>query len=135
MTHEPICGTPRILLVDDHQLVLERVSGLLTPIFDVVGSAHSGREMILEAIRLDPDVIVTDISMPDVDGIEAAHQLRVTGSRAKLVFLTIHTDEEFVKACLAAGALGYVIKTHLKRDLIPAIRAALSDHSFISPKR
>jgi DNA-binding NarL/FixJ family response regulator len=106
---------------------------LLAPIFHIAGVAHNGRELISEAIRLDPDVIVADISMPEIDGIEAASQLRATGSRAKLVFLTIHTEEEFVNACVAEGALGYVRKTHLKRDLIQAIQAALSGHSFISP--
>jgi len=100
----------------------------------VIGSAHNGRELIVEAMRLNPDVIVTDISMPEVDGIQAARQLRENGSTAKLVFLTVHVEEEFVRACLAEGALGYVVKTHMKSDLIPAIHAVLSNHSFISPK-
>jgi DNA-binding NarL/FixJ family response regulator len=127
-------GRPRILIADDHHLVLERVQRLLNSSFDVIGSAHNGRELIVEAMRLNPDVIVTDISMPEVDGIQAARQLRENGSTAKLVFLTVHVEEEFVRACLAEGALGYVVKTHMKSDLIPAIHAVLSNHSFISPK-
>ncbi len=123
---------PRILLADDHQLVLERVRSLLQPSFDVVGVAGTGREMISEAMRLSPDVIVADISMPDLSGIEAAQELRKKGSEAKLVFLTIHASDEFVDACRAEGAFGYVVKAHMKTDLILAINAALSGRSFIS---
>lgn len=123
---------PRILLADDHQAVLERVRKLLQSLFDVVGAAHTGREMVSEAMRLTPDIIVADISMPDLSGIEAAHELRKMGSAAKLVFLTIHASDEFVDACRSEGALGYVVKSHMKTDLIPAINAALSGRSFIS---
>jgi len=83
---------PRILLADDHQLVLERVTALLQSAFDVVGAAHTGQEMISQAMRLNPDV--ADISMPELSGIEAAHQLREKGSTAKLVFLTIQSNEK-----------------------------------------
>lgn len=123
---------PRILLADDHPAVLERVRKLLQSLFDVVGAACTGREMISEAMRLTPDVIVADISMPDLSGIEAAQELRRKGSAAKLVFLTIHSSDEFVEACRAEGALGYVVKAHMKTELIPAINAALSGDSFIS---
>jgi len=123
---------PRILLADDHQLVLERVTALLQSVFDVVGAARTGREMISEAMRLNPDVIVADISMPELSGIEAAHQLHEKGSTAKLVFLTVHSNDEFTRACLAEGALGYVVKSHMKTDLIPAIHAALLGRSFLS---
>ena len=123
---------PRILLADDHQAVLERVTTLLQSLFEVVGAARTGREMISEAMRLSPDVIVADISMPDLSGIEAAQELRRQGSAAKVVFLTIRASDEFVDACLAEGAVGYVVKAHMKSDLIPAINAALSGRSFIS---
>ncbi len=123
---------PRILLADDHQAVLERVRNLLQSLFDVVGAARTGREMISEAMRLTPDVIVADISMPDLSGIEAAQELRMKGSAAKVVFLTIHASDEFRDACRAEGALGYVVKAHMKTDLIPAINAALSGRSFVS---
>ena len=84
-------------------------------------------------MRIDPDVIVTDIMMPALTGIEAVHQLREAGSRAKFVFLTIHIGHEFIDACVAEGALGYVVKSRVKTDLIPAINAALSGRTFISP--
>jgi DNA-binding NarL/FixJ family response regulator len=123
---------PRVLLADDHLAVLQRVTKLLESVFEVVGSARTGKEMVSEATRLNPDVIVVDISMPELGGIEAVHQLRKKGSTAKVVFLTIHSEDEFVQACFAEGALGYVVKVHIKTDLIPAINAALSGHPFVS---
>src|SRR5271157_1843204 len=97
--------------------------------------SHNGLEMIEEAMRLRPDIIVADISMPGLDGIEAAHRLREMGARATIVFLTIHESPEFVEACLAEGALGYVVKSQMKKDLIPAINAALSGQCFVSSTR
>jgi DNA-binding NarL/FixJ family response regulator len=99
----------------------------------VVGSVGDGRELLAEAERLHPDVIVLDITMPGFDGIEAARQLRRSERPACLVFLTVHEDADYARAALDAGALGYVVKTRLASDLLPAIRAALSDQSFISP--
>ena len=126
---------PRILLADDHPLVLERVKTLLQPTFDVVGVAHDGLAMVEEAIRLNPDIIVADISMPGLDGIQAAHRLREMRTGATIVFLTIHKSPEFVEACMAEGALGFVEKSQMKADLIPAIDAALSGQCFISTTR
>jgi DNA-binding NarL/FixJ family response regulator len=122
----------RILLADDHPQLLERVTALLRSSFDVVGTVRNGEELIVEAVRLDPDVIVADISMPVLTGIEAAHQLHEAGSRAKFVFLTVHSEAEFVQACRAEGALGYVVKSRMRADLIPAINAAFSGQSYIS---
>ncbi len=78
--------------------------GLLKPQFDVVGTAMDGATLVSEALRLLPDVIVTDITMPVLSGIDAAHQLRESASSAKIVFLTIHPEEQFMKACMAEGA-------------------------------
>ena len=122
-----------MLLVDDHSVMLDRVGGLLSSSFEVVGAVTNGQEMISAGIRLNPDVIVTDITMPGLTGIEAAQQLREAGSRARFVFLTIHIEHEFVDACVSQGALGYVVKSHMKTDLIPAIKAALTGRTFISP--
>lgn len=123
----------RVLLADDHTAVLDRVGTLLSTTFEVVGSVTNGRELISAGMRLYPDVIVTDITMPGLSGIEAAHQLREAGSGAKFVFLTIHTEHEFLDACMAGGALGYVVKSHMKTDLIPAIQEALIGRKFVSP--
>ena len=124
---------PRVLLADDHHLVLARVLSLLKSTFDVVGTADNGRDLVDQAQRLQPDVIVMDIAMPILTGIEAAHELREAGSRVKFVFLTVHEEAAFLRACFAEGALGYVKKSHLGTDLIPAINEALSGRSYISP--
>jgi DNA-binding NarL/FixJ family response regulator len=123
----------RVLLADDHSVMLDRVGGLLSSSFEVVGAVANGQEMISAGIRLNPDVIVADITMPGLTGIEAAQQLREAGSGARFVFLTIHIEHEFVDACVSQGALGYVVKSHMKTDLIPAIKAALMGRTFISP--
>ena len=122
----------RILLADDHPLMLERVARFLQPIFEIVGVAHNGVEMVNEAMRLNPDVIVADISMPELDGIEAAFRLRAMGATAAIVFLTIHESPEFVEACMDKGGLGYVFKSRMKKDLVPAINAALLGQCFVS---
>ena len=123
----------RVLLADDHSAVLDRVGVLLSSTFEVVGAVTNGQELLSAGIGLDPDVIVSDVTMPLMDGIEAAHQLREAGSRAKFVFLTIHIEHEFVDACVAEGALGYVVKSQMKTELIPAIKAVLVGRTFISP--
>lgn len=123
---------PRVLLADDHDMVLDRVQSLLEN-YEVVGTAHNGRELVSEALRLQPDVIISDITMPLFNGIDAAHEIREGGSTSRFVFLTVHEQPAFLHACFAEGALGYVTKSHLGTDLIPAINAALTGHSFISP--
>jgi DNA-binding NarL/FixJ family response regulator len=122
----------RVLLADDHPRLLEKVAALLRPSFEVVGTASNGQELISEAMLLDPDVIVADVTMPVLTGIEAAYRLREVGSRAKFVFLTVHAENEFIQACMAEGALGYVVKSHMATDLLPAIRAAFRGKVYIS---
>ncbi len=99
----------------------------------MVGSTGNGCELLAEAERLHPAVIVLDITMPRLDGIEASRQLRRSQRPARLVFLTVHEDADYARAALDMGALGYVVKTRLASDPLPAIRAALADQSFISP--
>jgi DNA-binding NarL/FixJ family response regulator len=129
----PAVDRPRIIVADDHDVMLDTVSALLQPDFEVVGTANNGGDLIREALRLRPDVIVLDITMPVLNGIEAAHKMREAGLTAKLVFLTVHEQSSFVNACFDEGALGYVTKSRLRMDLIPAIRDAISGHHFISP--
>lgn len=109
------------------------VESLLAPAFQIVGSVPDGRALFQSAMSLKPDVIVTDISMPILNGIEAATQLNESGCSSKIVFLTVHSDSDFVRTCLATGAFGYVIKSRLSTDLLPAIREALAGRIFISP--
>jgi DNA-binding NarL/FixJ family response regulator len=123
---------PRVLLADDHRALLEAETALLSPYFDVVGTVVDGAALVLAARRLLPDVIVTDISMPILNGIDAAYKLRVSGSTAKILFLTVHREREFVEACMEAGALGYVQKSSMKRHLVLAIQAVLAGQSYVS---
>src|SRR5271169_6906952 len=124
---------PRILLADDHPEMLKKVAQLLKGDFEVVAAVENGERLIEAAINLDPDLIVLDISMPVLNGIEAACRLKESASRAKVIFLTMHEDPGFVTAALSAGALGYVLKARVVVDLIPAIHEALQGHVFGSP--
>ena len=124
---------PRILLADDHAEFLEAEIALLRPYFELVGTASDGPSLLAEARRLKPDVIVADISMPGMTGIDAVHKLAESGSTARFVFLTIHSGEEFVEECLREGARGFVWKSRMKTHLIPAIYAVLDGLPYISP--
>ena len=124
---------PRVFLADDHPDFLEAEIALLRHHFDLVGTASDGAALITEVRRLNPDVAVVDIIMSVMNGIDAVRKLKESGSKVKIVFLTINNGEEFVKACLAEGARGFVWKSRMKAHLIPAIYAVLEDLSYISP--
>jgi DNA-binding NarL/FixJ family response regulator len=125
--------TPRVVLADDQKEVLQSVAITLGHAFTVVGTAENGEGAVELATQLSPDVLVLDISMPVQNGIEAARHLKELGSTARVVFLTVNTEPEFVEAALFAGALGYVLKQSLASDLVPAIWAAINGATFISP--
>jgi DNA-binding NarL/FixJ family response regulator len=123
----------KVLLADDHPPLIEAALAILKPHYEIVGIATDGAMLVSDALRLRPEVIVSDITMPVMNGIEAIRRLRASNSRAKVVFLTVHAEEEFLKACVAEGALGYVLKSRMKTQLIPAIEAALEGKSYVSP--
>jgi DNA-binding NarL/FixJ family response regulator len=123
----------RVLLADDHKTFLRTVCGELGTEFEIVGTAENGKEAVNAVRLLDPDVLVIDISMPILDGLQAAACLRDAKCRTKIVFLTIHEQSDYVSAAFAAGASGYVTKRHLGIDLLPAIREVLQGHTFVSP--
>jgi len=123
----------RVLLADDHRSLLELIRGLLEPTYDVVGCVEDGGSLVEAAGKLQPDVIVTDISMPKLNGLEAANQLRESGSPSKIVFLTVHADPDFVQAALETGATAYVTKLRITTDLLVALREALEGRIFVSP--
>ncbi len=123
----------RILLADDHREMLQRVVHLLRSEFEVVGAVNDGQALLEAASKLRPDVVVLDISMPVLNGLEATDRLREVGSRAKVVFLTVHEEPDFVHESLAKGALCYVVKPRLTSDLVPAIKEAVANRSFVSP--
>ena len=122
----------RVLLADDHEAILARVRGLLGEDFDIVGTVDNGEDAVTEVKRLDPDVLVIDISMPVLDGLQAAHQVRAASRRTVVVFLTVHTDRDFVTDALSTGALGYVAKADVTTDLLPAIRQVLQGRVYVS---
>jgi DNA-binding NarL/FixJ family response regulator len=123
---------PRVLLADDHVGMIEAEFAIVSAHFEVVGRVVDGAALVKEAQSLRPDVIVTDISLPLVNGIEAVRKIRESGSKAEFVFLTALQEEEFVEACIEAGALGYVQKSRMKQDLVPAMLAALAGQSYLS---
>jgi DNA-binding NarL/FixJ family response regulator len=123
----------RVLLADDHEAMLERVAGLLRTECDVVGTVTDGQQALEAARELKPDVLVLDISMPVMNGIETAHRLREAGDQTRIVFLIVHDDADFAREAMAAGALGYVIKQRMASDLVAAIKEAHAGRSFVSP--
>lgn len=125
-------GKIRILLADCHQTILERVCELLSEEFHIVGALNNGRDAVMTTIRLNPDVLVIDISMPILDGLQAAQQLRSAKQPTKVIFLTVETDEDFVAAALSAGAMGYVTKSDMATDLVPAIYEAVAGRIYVS---
>jgi len=123
----------RVLLVDDNEAMLGRMAATLATEYVVVGTARDGVSALDAARRLDPDVIVLDVSMPGMSGLEVASRLRAMHSRAAIVFFTVHSEEAIVREAQAAGGVGYVIKPRLHADLLRAIREALEGRTFTSP--
>ena len=122
----------RVVLADDHPEVIAKIRGILGGEFEIVLVVENGNQAVSAVRELDPDVIVTDISMPLLNGLQAARRIQKANSRVKIVFLTIHEDRDFVAAALSAGATGYVTKRRLSTDLVFAIQQALKGHSFVS---
>jgi DNA-binding NarL/FixJ family response regulator len=126
---------PRVLLVDDNDAILARARAVLVPACVVVGTAQDGPSALRAAGVLRPDVIVLDISMPDMTRFEVAAALRHSGSTAALVFLTVHAEEDLVVAARAVGVIGYVVKPRLVSDLMHAVAEAHAGRGFVSALR
>jgi DNA-binding NarL/FixJ family response regulator len=124
---------PRVLLADDHGLTLGGIIACLAATYEIVGTAVSGLELIAAANRLKPDVIVLDISMPVLNGIDAARELRDQLPRTKLVFLTMHASPAYLEAALNTGATGYVLKSAANEELLLAIESVLQNRLYVSP--
>ena len=122
-----------VLVADDHEVIRSRVAELLAIEFNVVGTVTDGQQALDAALKLGPDVLVLDISMPVMNGIEVARRVKSVGAKARIVFLTMHDGPEFVRKALEVGALGYVIKSRLTSDLVTAVREVHSGRSFLSP--
>jgi len=124
---------PRVLLADDHRLVAEGLKSLLTPEFDLVDVVEDGRTLVEAVKRNRPHVIVSDITMPHLNGIEALVQLKKDDPSVRVVFLTMHPDVAYARRALEAGASGFILKHSAPAELVMAIRAALDGKTFITP--
>jgi len=122
-----------VFLADDQEEVLQAVAMTLQDEYKIVGLAINGKELLELVPALQPDILVLDVFMPLVNGIEAAFRLKAVGCCSKVIFLTVHDDSDFVEAALATGARGYVLKPRLATDLIPAIESVLDNSVFLSP--
>jgi DNA-binding NarL/FixJ family response regulator len=124
---------PRVLLADDHRVVSEGLKRLLADDFELVGMVEDGRALVATAKKLKPDVVVADISMPHLNGIDAMALMKKDNPHIKVVFLTMHQEPAYARRALEAGAAGFVVKHSAPEELVMAIQAALKGHTFITP--
>ena len=122
----------RVVLADDVAQVLSAVSALLKEKFEIVATVTDGQAAFDATLALTPDIVVLDISMPGLSGIDVARELKKRGNRAKIVFLTVHEDSDILATCFAVGGLGYVVKVLMETDLVAAMNDALADRPFVS---
>ena len=123
----------RVLLADDHLEFLAITARLLESEYEVIKMVSDGQAVVEEAAALSPDLIVLDITMPVLNGIAAARQLRAAGFMGKIIFLTIHEDPDHVRAALEAGANGFVVKSRLASDMVLGLREVIAGGLYISP--
>src|SRR4030066_2391742 len=124
---------PRILIADDRRIVAEGLRGLLEPEFELIGIVEDGRALLDAAEKLRPDVIVADISMPLLNGIDAVRQIKKTHENIKVVFLTMHPDVTYAASAFEAGASGYVLKHSASSELLTAIHEAGKGRTHVAP--
>ena len=131
---EPAAGTqkPKLFLADDHFLIMETLSVLLAPEFDIVGWATNSESLVDDVVRLMPDVVVLDITMPGVSGLDAARGILDRLPSAKIVFLTMHKNRVLVREAFRAGASAYVVKNCGSNELLDALKAALAGRTYVS---
>ncbi len=123
----------RVLLADDHKIILDGLSGLLESEFELVGRVEDGRALVSAAEKLRPDVIVVDISMPLLNGIEAVRQIKKVDPQVKVVFLTMHPDVTYAIRAFEVGASGYVLKHSASSELLTAIHEAIKGRTYVTP--
>jgi DNA-binding NarL/FixJ family response regulator len=123
----------RLLLADDKSEFLQEIYALLSHEFDVIATAENGARLILAAQAVNPDIIVTDLSMPELNGIEAGRRILELGYCRKVLILSVMKNPEIVKSALEAGIIGYVLKEKAGEELVAAIRSALDGKAFVSP--
>jgi DNA-binding NarL/FixJ family response regulator len=124
---------PRVLLADDHTLLLEAFRKLLADACEVVGTVSNGRDLVHAAASLHPDVIVVDVAMPLLNGLDAVRQIKRTQPDIRIIFLTMHEDPDLAAEAFRAGASGYVLKRSAASELLMAIREVAAHHSYVTP--
>ncbi len=125
---------PRLLLADDHELLLDGLRKVLEPEFDLVGAVRDGRDAVAEFERLRPDLLLLDIGLPLLNGIEVARHVRRLAPAARILFVTMQTDRIYVEEAFRAGGSGYVLKQAAASELVEAIRTVLRGRSYVSPQ-
>jgi DNA-binding NarL/FixJ family response regulator len=126
-------GKPRVLIADDHKIVLEGLRSLLQSEFEIVGEVEDGRTLVSEAERLRPELVVADISLPNLNGIDAARQIKKINERIRIVFLTMHADVTYAAGAFEAGASGFVLKHSAPQELILAMHEAMQGKTYVTP--
>jgi DNA-binding NarL/FixJ family response regulator len=124
---------PRVLIADDHTLVMDGLRRILEPECEVVGAVEDGRSLLAAAEQLKPDIILLDISMPLLNGVDAARRLRDTAPSAKVIFVTMHADATYVTGAFRAGASGYVLKRCASMELLNAVHEVLKGRTYVTP--
>ena len=126
-------GKPRLLLADDHALLLDGLRKLLEPEYELIGTVADGRAAVSAYEELQPDLLIMDIGLPLLNGIEAARQVKRTNPNARILFVTMQTDRAYVQEAFRAGASGYMLKHAAVRELVEAIRTVLRGQFYVSP--
>jgi DNA-binding NarL/FixJ family response regulator len=130
----PSSRPPSLLIADDNPQVLELVAGILKEEFDIIATARDGADALAAAVRLRPDAVVIDLSLPGMSGLEFAIEWRSVNPRARVILVTVYEDIPLLQTALGHGVLGYIHKNQLQTDLVPALRAALKGQIFVTPR-
>lgn len=124
---------PRVLICDDHALIIEGLRSILANNFDVVGVCENGRDLIAQTEQMQPDAVLVDVSLPVLNGIEAARRIKTIAPNIKIVFVTQRSDPEYVQTAFRVGASAYILKQSAAGEVIPALREALAGKYYVTP--
>lgn len=124
----------RVLVADDHTMVADGLGRIVGDVAELLGAVHDGRQLVDVATRLKPDIVVTDVEMPELSGIDAMRELRASGCPARFIFLTMHRSPELATEALRSGAAGYLLKEDAGEELLSAIRAVIGGRTYLTPR-